>query len=173
MCEPLKAAVWGRGDPGYTRPGHTGTWTALLFERSIGLDLEDVETPRRSAYASMLPHRDNSSCAWSPTDGESRPWRTAVNVKLLLPPRQSRGTSPWGLERLRQACLSQDSVSRMTTPNSLGTGKLRRVIGLYQISWLPFPWRTRMHPAARSRSRSARSNCGAIRQRQVQLRATH
>lgn len=27
-----------------------------------------------------------------------------------------------------------------------GTGKFRRVIGLYQISWLPLPWRTKEHP---------------------------
>jgi uncharacterized protein with von Willebrand factor type A (vWA) domain len=33
---------------------------------------------------------------------------------------------------------------------------------LYQISWLPLPWRTRVPPAARSNSLSARSNCGAI-----------
>jgi hypothetical protein len=33
------------------------------------------------------------SCAWPLTIRESQRWTTAVNVKLLLPPRQSRGTS--------------------------------------------------------------------------------
>jgi hypothetical protein len=37
----------------------------------------------------------------------------------------------------------------------IGTGKFLRVIGLYQISWLPLPWRTKVHPPARSKSRSA------------------
>jgi hypothetical protein len=61
----------------------------------------------------------------------------------------------------RPACRKMAlAVWRLGIPT--GTGKFRRVIGLYQISWLPLPWRTKVHPAARSSSRSARSNCGAI-----------
>jgi hypothetical protein len=44
----------------------------------------------------------------------------------------------------------------------IGTAKFRLVIGLWQISWLPRPCRTKMQPAARNKSRGARSNCGAI-----------
>jgi len=43
-----------------------------------------------------------------------------------------------------------------------GPSKFLRVIGLYQISWLPRPCRTKVQPAARSSSRNSRSNCGAI-----------
>ena len=44
----------------------------------------------------------------------------------------------------------------------IGTAKLRLVIGLRQISWLPLPCRTSVHSAARNTSRSSLSNCGAI-----------
>ena len=40
------------------------------------------------------------SCAWRPTDSELHRWPvdpTSGNVKLLLPPRQSRGNSHYGL----------------------------------------------------------------------------
>ncbi len=44
----------------------------------------------------------------------------------------------------------------------MGTAKFRLVMGLCQISWLPRPCRTSVQPAARSKSRNARSNYGAI-----------
>jgi hypothetical protein len=52
------------------------------------------------------------------------------------------------------------AVRRLGIPT--GTAKFRLVIGLYQISWLPLPCLTRVQPAARSKSRSGRPNCGAI-----------
>ena len=60
-----------------------------------------------------------------------------------------------GLCRLpTQGCPSQYSGH--------ARAKFRLVIGLCQISWLPRPCRTKMQPASRNKSRSARSNCGAI-----------
>ena len=53
-----------------------------------------------------------------------------------------------------------NSVWRLGMPT--GTAKFRFVIGLNQISWLPRPCRTSVQPAARGKSLSARSNCGAI-----------
>src|ERR1700745_2421161 len=42
----------------------------------------------------VLVHRRTLlSCAWWLTSREFRRWTTALNVKLLLPPRQSRGAS--------------------------------------------------------------------------------
>jgi hypothetical protein len=55
------------------------------------------------------------------------------------------------------ACLNiAFAVCRLGMPT--GTGKFRFVIGLYQISWLPFPCRTGMQPAARRSALSSRSN---------------
>ena len=61
------------------------------------------------------------------------------------------------------------AVWRLGMPT--GTGKFRCVIGLRQISWLPLPCRTRVQPAARSNSRKARSNCGAIQAGSASRRA--
>ena len=55
------------------------------------------------------------------------------------------------------------AVWRLGMPT--GTAKFRFVIGLYQISWLPLPCRMKVQPAARNKSRSGRSNCGAIQAR--------
>src|SRR6516225_1296660 len=56
--------------------------------------------PRRNLR--IVIHRWGSlSCAWRPTDSELHRWPvdpTSGNVKLLLPPRQSRGNSHNGLE---------------------------------------------------------------------------
>jgi hypothetical protein len=52
------------------------------------------------------------------------------------------------------------AVWRLGMP--IGTAKFRFVIGLCQISWLPLPWRTIVQPAARNKSRSGLSKCGAI-----------
>src|SRR6516162_8148604 len=58
--------------------------------------------PRRNLR--IVIHRWGSlSCAWRPTDSELHRWPvdpTSGNVKLLLPPRQSRGNSHYGLARL-------------------------------------------------------------------------
>src|SRR6478672_7280516 len=43
------------------------------------------------------------SHAWWLANGESRRWTTAANIKLLLPPRQSRGTSYVRLEQAEEA----------------------------------------------------------------------
>src|SRR6516225_6805662 len=55
--------------------------------------------PRRNLR--IVIHRWGSlSCAWRPTDSELHRWPvdpTSGNVKLLLPPRQSRGNSHYGL----------------------------------------------------------------------------
>src|SRR6516162_7077423 len=57
--------------------------------------------PRRNLR--IVIHRWGSlSCAWRPTDSELHRWPvdpTSGNVKLLLPPRQSRGNSHYGLAR--------------------------------------------------------------------------
>src|SRR6516162_8741001 len=56
--------------------------------------------PRRNLR--IVIHRCGSlSCAWRPTDSELHRWpvdSTSGNVKLLLPPRQSRGNSHYGLD---------------------------------------------------------------------------
>jgi hypothetical protein len=55
----------------------------------------------------------------------------------------------------RPACLRMPlAVCRLLI--ALGTGKLRFVIGLYQISWLPLPARTREQSALSKSSRSSR-----------------
>jgi hypothetical protein len=59
----------------------------------------------------------------------------------------------------------------LPTSRSLRLDEAAVVIGLYQISWLPLPCRRNVQPAARNRSRSARSNCGAITLPQFPLRA--
>src|SRR6516164_8196644 len=55
--------------------------------------------PRRNLR--IVIHRWGSlSCAWRPTDSELHRWPvdpTSGNVKLLLPPRRSRGNSHYGL----------------------------------------------------------------------------
>jgi hypothetical protein len=43
------------------------------------------------------------------------------------------------------------AVCRLGMPT--GTAKFRFVIGLRQISWLPLPCRTSVHPAARNAQR--------------------
>ena len=58
-------------------------------------------------------------CAWPLTCGESHRWTTAVNVKRLLPPRQSRGTSPVRLG-LSSASASHHSRKSLKRPFSSG-----------------------------------------------------
>src|SRR6516162_6876687 len=63
--------------------------------------------PRRNLR--IVIHRWGSlSCAWRPTDSELHRWPvdpTSGNVKLLLPPRQSRGNSHYGLAVLTGALI--------------------------------------------------------------------
>jgi hypothetical protein len=60
-----------------------------LFRAATGGSLVGQRVLHRTQLASGRP----DSCAWPLTIRESQRWTTAVNVKLLLPPRQSRGTS--------------------------------------------------------------------------------
>src|ERR1700738_5212272 len=76
-------------------------------------------------------------------------------AKPLQRAQNALGRPAWGRIAL--------AVWRLGMPT--GTAKFRFVIGLYQISWLPLPCRTKVQPAARSKSRSGRSNCGAIQAR--------
>src|SRR6476660_10254315 len=54
------------------------------------------------------------SCAWWLTRAEFHRWATSGNVKLLLPPRQSRGTSLGGLDG-RSTPMARDR-SRLPYP---------------------------------------------------------
>jgi hypothetical protein len=67
-----------------------------------------------------------------------------------------------GSECLGQSRLTQNRIGGVAASNAHGNREFRRVSGLCQISWLPLPCRTRVQPAARSRSRNGLSNCGAI-----------
>ena len=79
-------------------------------------------------------HRLNHLCH-SPTFKNRKPWHTPGNVKLLLPPRQSRGFSPFGNRKGKEAkpswrsaigasrCLlsspSRSCIPRSNSPSSI------------------------------------------------------
>jgi len=114
--EPLKAAGRARNvSPGSLRPFGQAPGQSLILHRAsmCGANLQ--------AWSSWsLP-----SCAW-PLPGDPPRLGTSGNVKLLLPPRQSRGNSLWGLE----GPLSTPDTSRCPSFRELlGSG---RSVGLRQ-----------------------------------------
>jgi hypothetical protein len=92
------------GLPGWLRRGvPSASWNAASNAEAYHVDNMRIWMhpflPRRNLR--IVIHRWGSlSCAWRPTDSELHRWPvdpTSGNVKLLLPPRQSRGNSHYGL----------------------------------------------------------------------------
>jgi hypothetical protein len=100
-------------------------WRWVLSRRERG-------EHRRSAYASMLPYPDN--CHVLVTYGRrASSWRTAVNVKLLLPPRQSRGTSLWVLDNVKLG-VGQSYKGAPCSWRNYNTLRLKTYVGAYGCS---------------------------------------
>jgi hypothetical protein len=86
----------------------------------------DSELHRRNLR--IVIHRWGSfSCAWRPTDSELHRWPvdpTPGNVKLLLPPRQSRGNSHYGLALLNHIFVLKDSSYGFNSELRAGVSEL-------------------------------------------------
>jgi len=124
------------------------------------LGFDDATDTLKRLHRSKFRYNSDGSLSWLDSDA-------ALSFDLRLSRlsehmgrrdlEQQLGQKAFGRPACRRMALA---VWRLGIP--IGTGKFRPVIGPCQISWLPLPWRTSVHPAARSSSRRARSNCGAI-----------